>query len=319
MYFKFLQNLINHVILKKLQLFQNPVIFQLLLPKKFEPCQQLTIFHYQPTAFQIKIRMKMFKTLKIPSLLHPYPLDCYEYLPLFSRENQASAQRHLESFEDFIDHFQIVHEDVIMRFFSKYLIRDVVVWFKGLRDDSIDSWIEFSNVFVKHWGEHKSPYSYLVDFYAMKKEHNETLSTFNRRFCSIYHAMPLEIRPTETTAMIYYVMELHSKLSLLLLERKSSSLSILFEDALEVEENIHVSRRIQSRLILKICINLSQQNVSIVHNMRKKVMTMRQFQNNNKQLKLFQIVNHILQHLQIFPETGIHINFMISLQIQLSL
>jgi hypothetical protein len=60
--------------------------------------------------------------------------------------------------------------------------------------------------------------------------------------------MPLEIRPTETTAMIYYVMGLHSKLALLLLERKSSSLSSLFEDALEVEENIYASRKIQEQV-----------------------------------------------------------------------
>ena len=44
--------------------------------------------------------------------------------------------------------------------------------------------------------------------------------------------------------MIYYVMGLHSKLALLLLERKSSSLSIMFEDALEMEKNICASRRI---------------------------------------------------------------------------
>jgi hypothetical protein len=67
--------------------------------------------------------------------------------PWFSGENQVSAERHLESFEDFVDRFQIVHEDVIMRFFSKSLIRDVAAWFKGLRADSIGSWIEFSNVF----------------------------------------------------------------------------------------------------------------------------------------------------------------------------
>jgi hypothetical protein len=59
--------------------------------------------------------------------------------------------------------------------------------------------------------------------------------------------MPLEIGPTETTAMIYYVMGLHSKLSLLLLEKKSSSLSSLFEDALEVEENMYASRRIRKQ------------------------------------------------------------------------
>ena len=60
--------------------------------------------------------------------------------------------------------------------------------------------------------------------------------------------MPLEIRPIETAASIYYVMGLHSKLALLLLERKYSSLSIMFEDALEVEENICASRRIREQL-----------------------------------------------------------------------
>ena len=71
----------------------------------FEPCQQIVIPHDQPKAFQIKIRMKMFKPLKFPSHLHPYPLDGYEYLPWFFGENQALSERHLESFEYFIDHF----------------------------------------------------------------------------------------------------------------------------------------------------------------------------------------------------------------------
>jgi hypothetical protein len=197
----------------------------------------------QPTSFQIKIRTKMFKPLKLPALLHPYPDNCYEYIPWFSGENQALDERHLESFLDFIDRFQIVHEDVIMRYFAKTLIRDTAVWFKSLRTDSIGSWIEFSNVFIKYWGDHKSPDLYLADFYALKREHGESLPVFNRRFCSIFHDMPLEIHPLETTAMIYYVMGLHSELDLLLLERKSSSLSVLFEDALEVEENICASRR----------------------------------------------------------------------------
>jgi hypothetical protein len=99
----------------------------------------------------------------------------------------------LESFLDFVDRFQIVHEDVIMRYFSKSLIRDVALWFKGLRLDSIGSWIEFFDVFMKYSGEHKSVDSYLADFYALKKEHNETLLVFNQRFCGIYYGMPLEI------------------------------------------------------------------------------------------------------------------------------
>ena len=131
-----------------------------------------------------------------------------------------------------------------MIFFSKSLIRDAAILFKSLRADSIGSWIEFTYAFLKHWGENKSLYLYLVDFYSSKREEDETFPIFNRRFYNTYHDMPLEIRPTETAAMIYYVMGLHSKLALLLLERKSSSLSIIFEDALEVEENICASRRI---------------------------------------------------------------------------
>ena len=59
--------------------------------------------------------------------------------------------------------------------------------------------------------------------------------------------MPSYIRPKETSAMIYYAMVLHSELTLLLLERKSSSLRQLFEDAEEVEENIRASRRIHDQ------------------------------------------------------------------------
>ena len=83
-----------------------------------------------------------------------------------------------------------------MRYFSKSLIKYVVAWFKSLRADSIGSWIEFSNAFVKYWGEYKSLDSYLADFYALKRERGEVLSVFNRRFYNSCHDMPLEIRPT---------------------------------------------------------------------------------------------------------------------------
>jgi len=63
--------------------------------------------------------------------------------------------------------------------------------------------------------------------------------------------MPLEIRSTETVAMIHYVMAQQSELALFLLRRKSSSLRKLFEDAKEVEENIHASRRIQDQICIE--------------------------------------------------------------------
>jgi hypothetical protein len=102
-----------------------------------------------------------------------------------------------------------------------------------------------SNTFLKHWDENKSLDFYLADFCALRREEDEVLYVFNRRFYNIYHDMPLEIHPTETVAMVYYVMAQHSDLVLLLLEIKSSSLACLFEDAQEIEENIRASKRVR--------------------------------------------------------------------------
>jgi hypothetical protein len=127
-----------------------------------EPSHLLVKSHIQPTSFQAKIRDKMFKPLRLPHHLHPYPLYSFEYLPRFSGEDHVTAERHLEAFENFVDQFEIVHDDVTMRLFSQSLFGDVVVWFKCLGAGSIGSWIELCNAFLKCWGENKSLDQYLV-------------------------------------------------------------------------------------------------------------------------------------------------------------
>ena len=68
--------------------------------------------HVQTTTFQAQIRNKLFKPLRLPYHLNPYPLDFREYLPQFSGEDHVSVEKHLEVFHNFIDNFEIVHEDV---------------------------------------------------------------------------------------------------------------------------------------------------------------------------------------------------------------
>ena len=102
------------------------------------------------------------------------------------------------------------------------------MWFKNLEAGSIGSWAELYNIFSRSWGENKSFDQYLTFFCTLKRGPEEYLVVFNRRFYSVYHSMPLEIRPTEIAAMVYYVMAQHSDLILFLLERKSLSLRRLF-------------------------------------------------------------------------------------------
>jgi hypothetical protein len=189
----------------------------------------------------------VFKPLKLPAHLHPYPPYFVEYLPHFTGENHISAEKHLEAFVNFVDNLEIVHEDIVMRLFSKSLTGEVALWFRLLEPGSIGSWTDFYYVFSKHWGENKCLDQYLDDFCTLKREKEESLTVFNRRFYRTYYDMPLEIRPTEIAAMVYYLMAQHNELVFLLLERKSSSLRNLFEDAQEVEENICASNKIREK------------------------------------------------------------------------
>jgi len=121
-----------------------------------EPPHPLIESHIQPTSFQDNIRGRMFKPLRLPHHLHPYPPYSFEYLPQFSGEDHVTAQSHLGAFENFIDHFEIVHDDVTMRLFSHSLSGDVVVWFRCMEFSSIGSWTELCHGFLKWWGENKS-------------------------------------------------------------------------------------------------------------------------------------------------------------------
>jgi hypothetical protein len=105
----------------------------------------------------------LFKPLKLSYHLHPYPIDFFKYFPQFYGEDHVTTKRHVEAFKNFIDQFEIIHEDITMSLFSKSLLGDVVVWFKGLGAKSISSWAELYNSFLKWWGENKSLDQYSDD------------------------------------------------------------------------------------------------------------------------------------------------------------
>ena len=85
----------------------------------------------------------MFKTLSLSSHLHPYPPNFFKHLPWFTGEDNITVEKHLGSFENFVDDFEIVYEDVVMMLFSKPLVGDVSLWFKDLEVGSFSSWPDF--------------------------------------------------------------------------------------------------------------------------------------------------------------------------------
>lgn len=88
------------------------------------------------------------------------------------------------------------------------------------------------------WGEIKSWDQHLSEFRAMKRQKDETISMFNRRFHIFYHKMPKEIQPFEASTRLCYATTFHPDLSFLLMERQYVTLQQIFFDAQEIEDNL---------------------------------------------------------------------------------
>jgi len=104
-----------------------------------ENCNHHVEPYIQPTDVQSKTRREIFKPLRMPLILHDYPPNFIDYLPLFNGGHHVTIEKHLTSFEKFIDNFEIIHGDVVMRIFFKYFFRDVALWFRNMEACSICS------------------------------------------------------------------------------------------------------------------------------------------------------------------------------------
>jgi hypothetical protein len=119
-----------------------------------EACNQLVELCVHHSEVQLRIR-EFFKPLKLPPVLNAYPPMFFEYLQVFKGDHHITVEKHMESFKDFVDNFEIMQEDVILRLFSKSLVGDVALWFRNLKACSIFSWTDFHRVFLRYWGENK--------------------------------------------------------------------------------------------------------------------------------------------------------------------
>jgi hypothetical protein len=63
-------------------------------------------------------------------------------MPIFIWEDDIVAHKRLGSFQNLMDKLEIMHEDVLVRLFSKYLVGDVFLWFKNMEVCYIGSWVE---------------------------------------------------------------------------------------------------------------------------------------------------------------------------------
>jgi hypothetical protein len=163
--------------------------------------------------------------LVLPVVLHALPtIDYMKYLPRYNVEGEITVEEHLVVFYSFADNFNIDYLDVWMRLFVQSLDGEVKKWFKSLPPTSIADIEVLDEAFIKKWGDRRDYLYYIIEFGALKRKNGESISDFTKRFNEMYGRIPYEIKPTKASAKITYANAFDAEFSLLLRERRSTTL-----------------------------------------------------------------------------------------------
>ena len=159
-------------------------------------------------------------------LVLPHPLNALladgflKQLPKFTGEGDVTADEHLEAFYSFTDDNVIMHADVWMRIFFHSLEGEARKQFRALPPRSIDGIEALDNAFLRQWGDKKDFMYYMTKFGYLKRKEGEFVSDFSKIFNKMYNKIPIEIKPSESSAKITYASTFDLDFCLLLRERR---------------------------------------------------------------------------------------------------
>jgi hypothetical protein len=74
------------------------------------------------------------------------------------------------------------------------------------------------------------------------------VSDFIKRFNKLYHKIPIDVKPSQPAAKVTFVGSFDPDFSLLLRERRSTTLTDMQDDAVEIESNMIASRKTRIKI-----------------------------------------------------------------------
>ena len=83
----------------------------------------------------------------------------------------------------------------------------------------------------------------LTQYNQLKRGNEKIVKRFSEKFKRTYNALPNECKPPKGMAKIHYVEGFDDDFSLLLRERRSTTLADMMNDAIEVEVNLMASKK----------------------------------------------------------------------------
>lgn len=79
---------------------------------------------------------------------HSFPIEIKYQMPLFHARESESVVKHVLSFYEFTEDFQIHPEDIVMNFFMRSLKDSARGWYGNMPAQCISSWDYFKRLFL---------------------------------------------------------------------------------------------------------------------------------------------------------------------------
>jgi len=127
---------------------------------------------------------------------------------------------------------------VKLRLFAQSFIGEVRKWFKAFTPGSIRNWVEFEDNFLRKWGNINNLVQALTEYNSLRRESEETVQKFSKRFNEVFNSIPAHLKPPEALAQMRYAEAFDYVIYLLLRERESATLAEMQSDVVKVEVNL---------------------------------------------------------------------------------
>ena len=124
---------------------------------------------------------------------------------------------------------------------------EVNKWFRGLQARSIHDFQEFEAVFLRKWEHKRNSLQLLTQYNNLKRGGNESVQHFSSGFIRTYESIPTDVKPSPRATKLHYANSFVSEFTLLLRERRSTSLENMMEDVIEVEVNLLASNKTKQK------------------------------------------------------------------------
>jgi hypothetical protein len=174
---------------------------------------------------------------------HALTKKAIEKLPSFQGNNVVSAKMHIKSFMSCTNKWCATHdyEDVKMKLFVLSLEEDALDWYEDMPDNTFKTLKELLDAFTEKWGEKKDHRQLLAAPNSIKKNENETMDEFNKKFNELVSSMHTDIKPLADAILIYYVEAFGGEMRYQLRDKEPLNLKATQDIVVKIDKNMQAS------------------------------------------------------------------------------